>query len=103
MNTHMPFVTDLVSRTGGREINEDYCGFLELGEAACWVVADGLGGYQGGEAAARIAVEAALNSFRTNPPLSTAALQNHVDAAQQAVLQAQKAQPRLPTMRTTIV
>ena len=99
----MPFVTDFVSRTGGREINEDYCGFLELGEAACWVVADGLGGYQGGEAAARLAVEATLDSFRANPQLSTAALQSHLEAAQQAVLQAQKAQPRLSTMRTTIV
>lgn len=103
MNTHMPFVTDLVSRTGGREINEDYYGFLELGEAACWVVADGLGGYQGGEAAARLAVEATLNSFRANPELSTAALQSHLEAAQQTVLQAQKAEPRLATMRTTIV
>jgi serine/threonine protein phosphatase PrpC len=103
MNTLMPFVTDLVSRTGGREINEDHCGFLELGEAACWVVADGLGGYQGGEAAARLAVEATLNSFRANPQLSTAALQSHLEAAQQTVLQAQKAQPRLSTMRTTIV
>jgi len=99
----MPFVTDFVSRTGGREINEDHCGFLELGESACWVVADGLGGCQGGEAAARIAVEAALNSFKANPRLSTAALQSHLQAAQQAVLQAQKAQPKLSTMRTTIV
>jgi len=99
----MPFVTNFVSRTGGREINEDYCGFLELGEAACWVVADGLGGYQGGEAAARIAVQAALDSFKTNPKLSTDALHSHLEAAQQAVLQAQKAQSRLSTMRTTIV
>jgi PPM family protein phosphatase len=99
----MPFVTDLVSRMGGREINEDYCGFLELDDAACWVVADGLGGYQGGEAASRVAVDAALDSFRANTNLSTAALQSHIDAAQQAVLQAQKAQPRLSTMRTTIV
>jgi serine/threonine protein phosphatase PrpC len=103
MKAHMPFVTDFVSRTGGRELNEDYCGFLELGESACWVVADGLGGYQGGAAAARVAVEAVLNSFKANLELSTAVLQSHLQAAQEAVLQAQKAQPRLSTMRTTIV
>src|SRR6516162_4658584 len=34
MKVDMPFVTDFVSRTGGREINEDHCGFLELGESA---------------------------------------------------------------------
>jgi serine/threonine protein phosphatase PrpC len=88
---------------GGRELNEDYCGFLELGELACWVVADGLGGYQGGEAAARIAVEAVLASFKATAELSTTALQNYLQAAQQAILQAQKAQPKLATMRTTIV
>src|SRR6266567_1400597 len=99
----MPFVTEFVSRTGGREINEDYCGFLEVGESACWVVADGLGGYQGGEAAARVAVEAVLNSFKANAELSAAALQSHLEAAQQGVLQAQKAQPMMSTMRTTIV
>jgi PPM family protein phosphatase len=99
----MPFMTEAVSRIGGRELNEDSYGFLEMNQAACWVVADGLGGHQGGETASRIAVDAILNSFRARPELSAAALQRHLDAAQQAIVQAQKAQPALATMRTTIV
>jgi len=99
----MKFQTDFVSRTGGRELNEDYQGFLEVDESVCWVVADGLGGHLGGEIAAKIAVEAVLTSFRDNTELSVAALQCHLQASQQAVLNAQKEQPKFSTMRTTIV
>jgi serine/threonine protein phosphatase PrpC len=99
----MSFMTDSVSRIGGRELNEDSYGFFEMNNAACWVVADGLGGHRGGEAASRIAVDAALASFRVTPEFSTPALQRHLEAAQQAVLKAQKDQPTLSTMRTTIV
>jgi serine/threonine protein phosphatase PrpC len=99
----MSFLTEAVSRIGGREINEDSYGFLEMNHNACWIVADGLGGHRGGENASRIAVEAALASFRATPEFSAAALQHHLDAAQQAILQAQKKQPSFSTMRTTIV
>ena len=99
----MSFMTEAVSRIGGRELNEDSYGFLEMNHNACWVVADGLGGHRGGETASKVAVDAALASFRAAPELSAAALQRHLEAAQQAVLQAQKSQPSLSTMRTTIV
>ena len=99
----VPFVTEFVSRVGGREHNEDYCAFGEVGPAACWVAADGLGGHRGGELASRSAVEAVLTSFRADPQLSAAALQRHLESAQRAVLQAQTQQPTLSTMRTTIV
>lgn len=99
----MPFMTEALSRIGGRELNEDSYGFLEVNHAACWVVADGLGGHQGGETASRIAVDAALASFRAAPEFSAASLQRHLEAAQQAILEAQKKQPSLSTMRTTIV
>ncbi len=99
----MAFMTEAVSRAGGREINEDSYGFLEVNQSACWVVADGLGGHRGGETASRIAVDAALASFRAGPEFTAAALQRHLEAAQSAILQAQKTQPALSTMRTTIV
>ena len=99
----MPLVTEFVSRPGGREHNEDYCGFVEAGSAVCWVVADGLGGHRGGETASRFAVEAVLASFQSDSQLSSAAMQRHLEAAQQAVLAAQTQQPALSSMRTTIV
>ena len=99
----VPFVTEFVSRVGGREHNEDYCAFSEVGQAACWVAADGLGGHRGGELASRSAVEAVLTSFRADPQLSAAALRRHLESAQRSVLAAQAQQPTLSTMRTTIV
>ena len=99
----MLFVTESVSRIAGRELNEDSCGSLELGNAGCWVVADGLGGHRGGEAAATIAVDAVLASFRAAPEFSKAALERHLEAAQEAILEVQKTQPTLSSMRTTIV
>lgn len=99
----MPFLTEAVSRKGGRELNEDSYGFLEMNQSACWIVADGLGGHRGGETASKVAVEAALASFRAEPDFSAPAVQKHLEAAQQAILAAQKDAPTLSTMRTTIV
>jgi len=99
----MSFMTEAVSRIGGRELNEDSYGFLEMNHTACWVVADGLGGHRGGETASKVAVDAALASFREAPEFSAASVQRHLEAAQQAILQAQKKEPSLSTMRTTIV
>jgi serine/threonine protein phosphatase PrpC len=99
----MSFITSSISRVGGRGNNEDFCSFAEIAGAGCWVVADGLGGHQGGEVASRSAVEAVLNSFGQSPELSQQALQRHMEAAQSTVVQAQTQQPSLSTMRTTIV
>jgi serine/threonine protein phosphatase PrpC len=99
----MPFVMDSISRVGGREHNEDFCGFLEAGNSVCWAIADGLGGHRGGEIASTTAVGAVLASFRADPQLSSVALQRHLEAAQLAVVKAQTEQPNLSTMRTTIV
>jgi PPM family protein phosphatase len=99
----MPFATDRITRVGGRQNNEDACGDLWLGNAGCWVVADGLGGHRGGETASSLAVQAVLSSFQANPEFSTTALRQHLEAAQQAILKAQKEEPNLAGMRTTIV
>jgi len=51
-----------------REGNEDCCGsFVENERTALFVVADGVGGYEGGEIASAIAVEATIRSFRESP------------------------------------
>ncbi|HEV2381662.1 MAG TPA: protein phosphatase 2C domain-containing protein [Terriglobia bacterium] len=99
----MPFLTDRITRLGGRQHNEDACGDLWLGNAGCWAVADGLGGHRGGETASNLAVQAVLASFQSNPEFSAVALQQHLEAAQQALLKVQKEQPGLASMRTTIV
>ena len=51
-----------------REQNEDYCGhFLEGSETAVIVVADGIGGYEGGQIASKMAVETTIAAYRDGP------------------------------------
>jgi PPM family protein phosphatase len=92
-----------LSRTGGRAANEDYGDFLQLDGSSCWVIADGLGGHQGGATASKTVVEAALQSFRERPDVSVDAVASHVAHAQAALLEAQRLEPRLSQMRSTLV
>lgn len=92
-----------LSRTGGRALNEDYADVLQLSGVSCWIVADGLGGHRGGDAASRTVVQAALASFRDDPAVSAEAVAGHVARAQAALLAAQQADAALAQMRSTIV
>ncbi|MEW6366876.1 MAG: protein phosphatase 2C domain-containing protein [Acidobacteriota bacterium] len=99
----MPFETASITRVGGRKVNEDYCGHVEVDSSSCFVAADGLGGHGGGDIASKIAVDAVLDSFREGPELSAAALDRLVMAAQNGLLKRQAEEPSLVNMRTTIV
>ncbi len=103
LESSISVLTDRLSKAGGRQVNEDTCDFAEVANAACWVVADGLGGHEGGKAASSIAVEAVLASFRANPESSPAALKTHLEAAQDEILRWQKKDANLSNMRTTVV
>jgi serine/threonine protein phosphatase PrpC len=93
----------MLSRIGGRERNEDACGYLAEGGPACFVLSDGAGGHGGGDVAARTAVGAVLERFAARPrgdALTVAAL---IDAAQAAVRDAQQGDPACADMRATLV
>jgi PPM family protein phosphatase len=97
------FETATLSSAGGRENNEDCCAHALNGGAGCWVLCDGLGGHRCGEVASKTAVDAVLESFRSNPAVTAEALAAHVDRAQQAVVEKQIVDPELTGMRTTLV
>lgn len=99
----MYFDTAMISSAGGRTYNEDCAAYYEHHGRYCWVLADGLGGHGGGDKAAQTAVEAVLTSFQAYPDIRRDALEAHLAAAQQAVLQAQRQDMRLQRMRTTLV
>ena len=50
-------------RCGSREINQDYAAHAETGQSLLLAVADGMGGYFGGELAAEIAIGSLCHSF----------------------------------------
>ena len=52
-----------------RPDNEDSCGhFIENPDSVVFAVADGVGGYEGGEIASRMAVDILLEAYRESPP-----------------------------------
>ena len=52
-----------------RPDNEDSCGhFIESPDSVVFAVADGVGGYEGGEIASRMAVDILLEAYRESPP-----------------------------------
>ena len=85
--------------------NEDACGyFIESPEAALLVVADGIGGYEGGEIASRMAVDVTLEAYRESPVAWGAAKRLHraVQRANIEIHQRAIAVPALRRMGTTL-
>jgi serine/threonine protein phosphatase PrpC len=60
----------LLSDVGtNRPDNEDSCGhFIESPDSVVFAVADGVGGYEGGEIASRMAIDVTLEAYRESPP-----------------------------------
>lgn len=54
------------TRLGNRVVNEDRIGIAECGDAVLMVVADGMGGYRGGQIASRTLVQRMLAQFKRN-------------------------------------
>ncbi len=66
----LAFELALLSDVGTRRPdNEDSCGhFVESPDSVVFAVADGVGGYEGGEIASRMAVDILLEAYRESPP-----------------------------------
>jgi serine/threonine protein phosphatase PrpC len=60
----MKFLLAHDSRKGGRPYNQDRVATVRSAEALLMVIADGMGGYAGGELAAQAAVDCVANAFR---------------------------------------
>jgi serine/threonine protein phosphatase PrpC len=94
------------SRLGNRTLNEDDLGVAEAGEAVLLVVADGMGGYKGGQVASRSLVKHMLSHFKarkfpvTDPQVY---LKELIADAHLAVLSAGRKQKPPVEPRTTCV
>ena len=88
-----------------RPENQDSCGrFDETPERVVFVVADGVGGYEGGKEASSLAVEVSLDTFEHNPAHWGAEkrLYRAVQQANIAVYDRASFVPELRRMRTTL-
>ena len=88
-----------------RSNNEDSCAHLvEAPEAVVFAVADGVGGYEGGEVASKMAVEITLNAYRDSPREWGASKRLHraVQTANIEVYNFASTVPELRRMATTL-
>ncbi len=91
---------------GRREEQQDALGNLVLSpHQKLYVLADGMGGQQGGQLASKTVVNAFLNHFQQQPDLSEPepVLRAALQAANQALAQQLSQQPELDGMGTTVI
>ena len=93
-----------ISRRGGRNHNDDYCGYIKSQSGLFLALADGLGGYSGGQTASRIAVTEALSIAGKSMPGDDPEhiVGRAIQSAQAKLLNQQKEDPGISHMRTTM-
>lgn len=99
----MEFQIAAFSRTGGRERNEDACGYVERNGVVCCVLADGAGGHGGGDVAARTCVQCVLDAFARGTEVSAEATSALLHKANDTILGHQRKSLQLEDMRSTAV
>ena len=78
------FQAGFVSEAGGQLKNNDYFGFVELDEYACYVIADGITDLPDADSA-RLAIETVILNFQEHPSMSSRALKRLMAAANKAL------------------
>lgn len=84
-----------------RANNEDY--FVLRPEEGIFVLADGMGGAQAGEQAARISADHLYSALHESDPADVTAFEQGFQEANQAVLSAARSNPSLEGMGTTLL
>ena len=93
----------VLSKPGGRRVNEDAFGFW-AGAGICFcVVCDGAGGHGGGDVASKLAVSTMLAWFQDEPSCSDQAIEAALGSANRTIIQHQETESRLANMRATAV
>lgn len=79
------FRTAFISEAGNQLKNNDYFGFVEMDEYACYVIADGITD-QPGTDSARLAIETVILHFQENPSLSKRCMRRLIREANRALV-----------------
>jgi serine/threonine protein phosphatase PrpC len=101
-NDSMEIEIAVLSKPGGREVNEDACGYWTSDDYCCQVLSDGAGGHGAGDVASKIVVRSVLESFRTAPACTPETIAACLDEANRTVLKEQGAHPDQAEMRATV-
>lgn len=99
----MELEISVLSKPGGRAINEDAYGVWSNASACFCVISDGAGGHLGGEVASRLAVKQVLEWFYRTPEASAEMLAAALKSANDAIVDEQRRSPQTSDMRATIL
>ena len=91
-----------INEIGKRSTNQDTIGEAYREQLACFVLADGAGGHEGGEVASRVVVDAVLTCFRDQPSFGTGALLGYAKCASDEVAKRKLSDQRYADMSTTV-
>lgn len=92
-----------ITNKGGRNYNEDYCDFYKSEDRCLLVLADGLGGHGGGDVASKVAVEKTIELLKDCKINKSEDFEKILKGTQNEVINVQKQQRKLSTVRTTLV
>lgn len=98
----MELKISVLSKSGGRSINEDAYGCWSSHSRCFCVLSDGAGGHNGGEVASRLAVQYVLDWFRQAPACNGEGIAGALESANAAIVAAQRNAPHLAEMRATV-
>jgi serine/threonine protein phosphatase PrpC len=93
----------VLSKAGGRQVNEDACGCWSGPGASFCILSDGAGGHDGGDVASKIVVRHVLDWFHGSPECSAQSIEEALRSANAALIEEQQRDARLADMRATVV
>ncbi|GAC1421022.1 MAG: protein phosphatase 2C domain-containing protein [Burkholderiaceae bacterium] len=99
----MELKISVLSKPGGRAVNEDAYGVWSTPTACLCVVSDGAGGHLGGEVASKLAVKRVLDFFSQTQDFGETAIAQALKHANAAIVEEQARSANMPDMRATVL